>query len=143
MQLHVQRQIDTRMVSWPAQRLTSNDRDGKKLYSSTATALWRSLGARAFRGAAPVPAGHIARVVVYFRQPPGRGQVRDASNFHPITKALVDGITHGPGGKRGTTKGPWPDDTAKFVLGQDERLLLPATGLQVIVQVWTAPRADH
>ena len=134
MKLHVQRAIDTRAVAWPAQRLTSNDRKGKKLYDSDTVAMWRGLGYRAFVGVMPIPTGTVARVVVHYRQPAGRGKIRDPSNLHPITKALVDGMTHGPDGKRPT--GLWPDDSGKYVIGQDERDLLPATGLEIVVQVW-------
>ena len=135
MDLYVEKAIDVRAVAWPAQRLTSNDRTGKKLYDSDTVALWRGLGARAFQHITPVPEGRPARVVVFYRQPPGRSKVRDISNLHPITKALIDGITHGPDGKG---RGPWPDDSTKHVLGQDERELLPSTHLEVIVQVYVA-----
>lgn len=145
MTLHAQETVDTRAVAWKTHRLTSNDRTGKSLYSSASVALWRSLGHRAFRGVPPIPDGHVARVVVHYRQPAGRGQVRDASNLHPITKAIVDGITHGPGGPRASqrSRGLWPDDSARWVVGQDDRLLLPAGSLEVVVQVWTGPPTDH
>lgn len=139
MVLHAQRTIDTRMVAWPAQRMTSNDRGGKKLYDADKVELWRSLGARAFRTVPPISDGHVARVVAFYRQPKGRSVVKDPSNLHPITKALVDGITHGPAGTR-NHKGPWPDDSLRYVLAQDERALLPHGELEVIVQVWTAPQ---
>lgn len=137
MTLHIERTIDTRMVAWPAQRLTSNDNQTKRLYDADKVRMWRGLGAKAFQGVPPIPPGHVARVVVHYRQPPGRGKVRDISNLHKITKCLVDGASKGADGK-GT--GPWPDDSTKHVLGQDERELLPSTHLEVVVQVWVAPR---
>lgn len=137
MTLHAERAVDTRAVAWPAQRLTSNDNQTKRLYDSEKVKMWRALGYKAFRGVPPIPEGHVARVVVHYRQPPGRGKVRDISNLHKITKCLIDGITHGIDGR---SRGPWPDDSTKHVIGQDERELLPSTRLEIIVQVWTAPR---
>lgn len=130
MDLYAERAIDTRLIAWPAQRLTSNDRKGKKLYDSDTVAVWRGLGLKAFRGTPRIPSGYVARVVVYYRQPPGRAKVKDVGNLHPITKALVDGAL--------SDAGLVPDDATRFVLGQDERELLPASHLQIVVQVWIA-----
>lgn len=142
MTLHSQETVDTRRVAWPAMRLTSNDNTTKKLYDKDAVALWRGLGAQLARHIRPIPEGHLARVVAYYRQPKGRGQVKDPSNLHPITKALVDGITHGPAGTP-RWRGPWPDDSVAYVVAQDDRFLLPAGQLEVIVQVWTGPPPTH
>lgn len=138
MTLHAEVEIDTRTVAWPAHRMTSNDNRTKRLYVSDTVKLWRGLGYKAFKSVPPVPEGHVARVVVHYRQPPGRGKIRDVGNLHPISKALVDGMTTGPDGK--TPTGLWPDDSTKNVLGQDERELLPSTRLSIIVQIWVAPR---
>lgn len=135
MRLHAQRTIATERIPWPANRLTSNDRRGKHLYQADTVKLWRTLAARATEDIEPIPAGAVARVVVFYRQPAGRGAVRDIANLQPITKCLVDGMTGGVRGER-AGRGPWPDDSTRYVIGQDEREILPRGPLRVIVQVW-------
>ena len=132
MKLHTQRAIDTRLVAWPHDRLTSNDNEH---WAQRAPKIkkWRTLAYNAFRGVPPIPPGAQARVVVYFRQPPGRGEVKDIPNLNPIVKACIDGITHGPTGKG---KGPWPDDTTKHVMAQDVREITPPGPLKIVFQVW-------
>lgn len=137
MRLHAQRTVATERVPWLPNRITSNDRKGKNLYTADQVKFWRTLALRATEDIAPIPAGTVARVVVFYRQPSGKGSgaVHDVGNLQPITKAIVDGMT---GGVRGERKGlgPWPDDSTRYVIGQDEREILPRGPLRVVVQVW-------
>lgn len=130
MELHVQRIVDVRMIDWPNQRLTSNDLKTSRWSTKDKIKTWRQVGFKTFRTAPPIPEGHIARVVLWCRNPKSH-QLKDPSNLQPTAKALVDGITDA---------GVWPDDNAKYVIGQDCRAIQPAGALELVIQIWTAPR---
>lgn len=92
--------------------LNSNDREH---YAPRAhkVALWRESGAWAAK-AANLPTFQRVRIVAYLRFRPGT-RVRDANNWHPTTKAILDGIVR-------EAKRLVPDDDHTHVDGPDHRV---------------------
>jgi hypothetical protein len=127
MQLHAEVTIDTRLVIWKDDQLSLNHRTGKNVNTSRQTALWRGLGARASIRVPRIPAGHTARYVMLIRFPDGRH--RDAVNYTPMVKALVDGAVQEA---KVAVDDSWP-----HCVGQDARELRPPGKLEVILQIWT------
>ena len=127
--LHAEMTVDTRLVDWETEKLSLNQRKGKHVNTSDQTAMWRGLGARAALRVPRIPAGHTARYVMLIRFPDKRN--RDAVNFTPILKALVDGAVQ--------ESKIAPDDSWPHCIGPDCRELRPPGALEVILQVWTGP----
>ena len=127
--LHAEMTIDTRLVVWETDKLSLNERKGKHVNTSRQTALWRGLGARAATRVPRIPKGHTARYVMLIRFPDNRN--RDAVNYTPLVKALVDGVVQDA---KVAVDDSWPHCVA-----QDCRELRPPGKLEVILQVWTGP----
>lgn len=131
MTLYVERTLDTRHVNWKTHQLNSNQRHGKAVYAATAVKVWRTTALSSFRRIPAVPANTTARVVVHFRFPRAHSK-REAANYQPTVKAIVDGIVDA---------GVLADDSWPHCIAQDARELRPCNGvLEVVVQVWTSPR---
>lgn len=65
------------------------------------------------------------RVVFIYEFP--RGGRRDAANWHPTTKALMDGLVDA---------GLWPDDSNRYVEGPDNRIGPPTGDAWKRVRIW-------
>lgn len=126
MTLHAEMTIDTRLIVWEDEQLSLNQRKGKHVHTSKQTATWRGLGYKSAVRVPRIPDGHTARYVVLIRFPDNRH--RDAVNFTPITKALVDGVVQAKVAA---------DDSWPLCVGQDTRELRPPGRLEVVLQIWT------
>lgn len=133
MDLYVQRTLDTRHIVWKTHQLNSNQRHGKAVYVSPSVRIWRMTALSAFRRIPPVPEGTSSRVVVHFRFPT-RHAKREAANYQPTVKAIVDGLVDA---------GVLPDDSWPHCIAQDAREVRPCTGtLEITVQVFNGGKVS-
>lgn len=110
--------------------ITSNQRQGWHA-KARMTANWRAIAAwRAHRDVGDAQIDR-ARVVCELRFAANRR--RDANNWEPTAKAVMDGLVDA---------GVFPDDNTTHVIGPDMRLGPPATGGAtecLIVHIWRLP----
>lgn len=131
----------------PKQRvLTSNRRqhwrakaDAVRLARGHAAALWDS---RRRKGHQPLTSAHCTAYLTF----PDRRR-RDANNYEPTIKPLIDGLVSGPPKATGWV-GLLPDDSSDYLLGPDMRISpevdpnLRALGIGVRVRLVFTERDD-